>query len=338
MSELKGISKILGFKDVLRIQSFDLNERDGVLHLFVKPNGNGCRCPKCGYRGKIIGSSSRTSRQWSDLNCCGSKIVLHYKPKEIRCRTHGRVQEAIPWAAPNETVTYRFEFQMLKLCATMPQKQAAEILKISPSTLSGVLHRSIKRHRSGHRITGLKRIGIDEISYKRGHKYLTIVYDLDRSCVVWIGKGKGRETIDKFFETVLTKRQRDSIVEACCDMSEAYVGAIEKHCVNASLVLDRFHVVKALNAAMDEVRKEEWRTSDRQERKSLKGLRWLLFKHQSNRTKGDTKVLNALKKSNRRIHRAWVLKDEFNLVWEYAYRGSAKKFGSPSDWLDEILA
>lgn len=326
MSELKGITKILGFKDLLRIQSFDLNEKDGILHLFVKPYKNGCRCPKCGHRGKRIDSSSRTSRQWSDLSCCGSKIVLHYKPKEIHCRTHGRVQEVIPWAAPKATVTYRFEYQMLKLCATMPQNQAAEILKITPSTLSGILHRSIERRRSGHQIKGLKRIGIDEISYKRGHKYLTIVYDLDRSCVVWIGKGKGRETIDRFFETVLSKRQGNAIIEACCDMSEAYVGAIEDHCVNASLVLDRFHVVKALSAAMDEVRKEEWRLADREGRKALKGLRWLLFKHQCNRTKGDTRQLNALKKSNRRIHRAWVLKDEFNMVWEYAYRGSAEKF------------
>lgn len=326
MSQLKGIAKILGFKDILRIQSFDLNEQTGILHLFVKPYKNGCRCSKCGRRGKKIASSTRTSRQWSDLNSCGSKIVLHYKPNEIRCPTHGRIQESIPWAAPNATVTYRFEYQLLRLAATMPQKQVADLMKMNPSTLSGILHRSIERHRNGHQIKGLKRIGIDEISYKKGHKYLTVVYDLDRSCVVWIGKGKGRDTIDEFFENTLSKRQCAAIVEGCCDMSEAYVGAIEDHCKNARLVIDRFHVAKALNAAMDEVRKEEWREANGEERQALKGLRWILFKHHGNRTKGDTRKLNALKKSNRRIHRAWVLKDEFNLVWEYSYRGAAEKF------------
>ncbi len=150
----------------------------------------------------------------------------------------------------------------------------------------------------------MKRIGIDEISYKKGHKYLTIVYDLDRSCVVWIGKGKGRDTIDDFIKNTLSKQQREAIVEACCDMSEAYVGAIEDHCKKARLIIDRFHIAKALNAAMDEVRKEEWREAKGESRRALKGLRWLLFKHHGNRTKGDTRKLNALRKSNRRIHRA----------------------------------
>ena len=81
-------------------------------------------------------------------------------------------------------------------------------------------------------------------------------------------------------------------------MSEAYVGAIEEHCKNALLVIDRFHVAKALNAAMDEVRKEEWREADGEERQALKGLRWLLFRHHGNRTKGDIRKLNSLKKSN----------------------------------------
>lgn len=335
MSELKGIAKILGFNKILLIQRFELDQRNGTLHLFVKPYKNGCRCPKCGYRGKKISSSTHTSRRWSDLNCCGSKIVLHYKPQEIRCRTHGRVQEAIPWAAVNATVTYRFEYQLLRLAAIMPQNQVASLMKVRPSTLSGILHRTIERYRSGHQIRDLKRIGIDEISYKKGHKYLTIVYDLDRACVVWMGQGKRRDTIDEFFTNALTKEQRAGIVEACCDMSEAYVGAIEDHCENANLVIDRFHVSKALNAAMDEVRKEEWRKAAGDDRRSLKGLRWLLFKHHSNRTKGDTRKLNQLKRANRRIHRAWVLKDEFNLVWEYSYRGSAEK--SLKGWCTSAL-
>ena len=110
-------------------------------------------------------------------------------------------------------------------------------------------------------------------------------------------------------------------------MSEAYMGAIKHHCINAKLILDRFHIVKALNDKLDEVRKEEWRKmTDKDVRRSLKGLRWLLFKHPSSRSKRDTKTLNQLRTSNRRIHRAWVLKDEFNQFWEYGSRTWAKKF------------
>jgi transposase len=208
----------------------------------------------------------------------------------------------------------------------MTQKAAAKILHIPKSTLSDQLHRTITRTRDGHRIRGLKSIGIDEISYCKGHKYATIVYDLDRARVVWVGKGKGRETIDKFFNESLSDYQKSKIKWASCDMSATYIGAIEDHCPIAILVLDRFHIAKALNKAVDEVRKEQWRQASADERKALKGLRWLLFKHFSNRSKKDSRILNALRKGNHRIHRAWVLKDEFDHFWDYKAPWAAKRF------------
>ena len=189
-----------------------------------------------------------------------------------------------------------------------------------------MLHRCITATRDGHKIRGLKRIGIDEISYAKGHKYATLVYDLDRSCVVWVGPGKGRESIDVFFNEVLSDYQKAQIQLACCDMSQAYMGAIQDHCPNATLVLDRFHVVKALNAAVDEVRKEQWRQASAKDRKALKGLRWLLYRHSSTRSRKDTQTLRALDKANRRIYRAWQLKDEFEQFWEYRAPWAAERF------------
>jgi transposase len=236
------------------------------------------------------------------------------------------VQEDIPWAESHARITYRFEYAMLVYCQLMTQKAAARILHIPDSTLSDLLHRTISRIRDGHRIRRLKCVGIDEISYCKGHKYATIVYDLDRSCVVWVGQGKGRETIDIFFNEVLSDYQKSKIEWASCDMSETYIGAIEDHCPNAILVLDRFHIVKALNQAVDEVRKEQWRKASVDDRKALKGLRWLLFKHSSNRSKKDSRILNALHRGNRRIHRAWVLKDEFEQFWDYKAPWAAERF------------
>jgi transposase len=109
-------------------------------------------------------------------------------------------------------------------------------------------------------------------------------------------------------------------------MSAAYIGAIEEHCPNATLVLDRFHIVKALNEAVDEVRKQQWREASDHERKVLRGLRWLLFMHSAHRSKKDSRILNALRKGNRRIHRAWVLKDEFEQFWEYGAPWAAERF------------
>lgn len=324
MTGNKFIRKLLNLKGLF-VTNYHFKIRDRVLTLCVKPYKNGCLCPYCKRRGRIL-LTADTPRKWRDLPVCGWSVFFWYCPRIIICPTHGRVQEDIPWADPYTRVTYRFEYIMLLYCQLMTQKAAAKILHISKSTLSDLLHRSINRIRDGHRIRGLESIGIDEISYCKRHKYATIVYNLDQARVVWVGQGKGRETIDKFFNESLSSYQKSKIKWASCDMSATYIGAIEDHCPNAVLVLDRFHIAKALNEAVDEVRKEQWREASPDERKALKGLRWLLFKHFSNRSKKDSRILNALRKGNHRIHRAWVLKDEFDHFWDYQATWAAERF------------
>jgi len=322
MTGVRLLGRLLKFKGFC-VVGFWFEDRDRDLVVAVKPYKNGCRCPECGQRGKIVHTVG--PRRWRDVRVCGRTVWLSYCPREITCRTHGRVQEVIPWADPLARVSYRYEFVMLKKCRDTTQKVVAEELGVSPSTLSDQLHRAIERKREGHKIRGLKTVGIDEISYAKGHKYATVVYDLDRACVVWTGTGKGRETIDQFFEQ-LSDYQKSRIKWACCDISDAYIGAIKHHCKNVKLVLDRFHIVKKLNEAVDEVRKEQWRVAKGDDRKKMKGLRWLLYRHSSTRSKKDTKTLRALDKLNRRIYRAWRLKDEFEQFWEYVRPSAAENF------------
>ncbi len=263
MSNLKLLYKILRLKG-MKITQFWFKNRNKELHLAVKPYKNGCRCPECERRCRIVRHTTEL-RRWEDLTLMGMKVLLWYAPKEICCPTHGRVQETIPWAPAYSRITYRLEWRICSLCQIMTQKAAAEILVMPSSTLSDLLHRIITRVRHGHKIRGLVTLGVDEISFLKGRKF-------------------------------------------------------------ATLIIDRFHVVKALNQAVDEVRKDEWRALDTGERKAIKGLRWLLSMHSSHRTKRQSRFLNSLRNSNRRIHRAWVLKDEFEHIWNYRYRGSAEKF------------
>ncbi len=333
MTTNKLIGKLLKFKNLLVVVSLAF-KRGSTLEITVKPYKNGCRCQVCDRRGKIVRTRPEP-RQWRDIPVGGWSVWLLYYPREILCPTHGRVLEDIPWADEHSRVTCRYEYLMLRYCQQMTQKAAAQLLRISSSTLSDQLHRSIERIRSGHRIRGLKTIGIDEISYCKGHKYATLVYDLDRSVVVWIGQGKGRETIDKFFRETLSDYQKQKITAGCCDMSDAYIGAIKDHCPNATLVLDRFHIVKALNAAVDEVRKQQWREAGVDDRKALKGLRWLLYRHSSTRSRKDTRTLKSLEKGNKRIYRAWRLKDEFEQFWEYRASWAAERF--LKSWMTSTL-
>ena len=323
MTANKCIQKLLRFKE-LKVVDFTF-KGGNRLDILVKPHKNGCCCPICGRRCKIVMTLPEV-RWWRDIPVAGWSVWLQYCPREIMCPTHGRRQEQIPWAREYARATYRFEYLMLRYCQMMPQNGAGTLLHTPTSTLSDLLHRCITATRDGHKIRGLKRIGIDEISYAKGHKYATLVYDLDRSCVVWVGPGKGREAIDMFFNEALSDYQKAKIKLACCDMSQAYIGAIKDHCLNATLVLDRFHVVKALNEAVDEVRKEQWRQASAEDRKTLKGLRWLLYRHSSTRSRKDTQTLRALDKANRRIYRAWQLKDEFEQFWEYKAPWAAERF------------
>ena len=325
----KLLCKLLGFND-LRVTGHDLLPRKGVLWLAVKPHKNGARCPGCGRRGKLLkrgpNGAARAARTWRDTPVGGLATAITYSPREIVCETHGRVQENIPWAAPHSRSTLRLDFLVLRLCKVMTQKEAAAQLGLPASTLAEMLHRCVARYRDGHRLRGLKNVGIDEISYRRGHRYLTIVYDLDRHHVVWVGKGKGRETIDGFFNGVMSPAQRARVRSACCDMSRTYIGAIGDHLPEALLVIDRFHVIKALNEAVDEVRKEVWRTASKADRKGLKGLRFILLKNRKNRSRREHKIVAELSRTQRQVARACELKDELAHFWTYSYIGSAEKF------------
>ena len=324
MSNTRLLSKILRLTG-MKVTDLKFLDHGRGLHRTVKSYKNGCRGSQCNRRGRIV-SSPGVGRSWEDLTLIGINILLWFAPREIECPTHGRVPEQIPWATRYVRVTYRLEWRIGMRCRAMTQKAAADILHMPRSRLSGLLHRSVTARRDGQRIRGLRRLGVEEIAYCKGRKFATRVYDLERARVVWVGAGKGRETIDRFFCEALSEYRRSQIRWASCDMSRAYTEAIKQYCPNATLVIDHFHVTKALNEAVDAVRKEQWRTLAGEQRKAIKGLRWRLYRHPATRTKGQTRTLNRLRHCHRRIHRAWVLKDEFAQFWGFTYKGAAEKF------------
>jgi transposase len=146
MTANKAIAKLLKLHKILKVSDLQYR-RDGSLSLSVKPYKNGARCPDCGRRGKIV-RTRPVARQWRDLPVAGREVTLVYFPREIVCATHGRCEEEIPWSAPHARITTRLEYAILRLCQTMTQKAAAELLRLSASTLSEQLHRSVTRRRA----------------------------------------------------------------------------------------------------------------------------------------------------------------------------------------------
>ena len=297
--------------------------RDGALMLEVKPFKNGARCPQCGRRGRRVRSRPRT-RQWRDLPVAGREVTLGYAPREIVCRTHGRTEEEIPWAARHARVSYRFEYAVLRRCKVMTQKAAAQLLQMPASTLSDQLHRSIERYRSGHRVRGLRVIGIDESSYRKRHKYATLVCDLERSVVVWVGQGRGRATIDQFFDHQLSGYQKSQIHTGCCDMAKRtrHLESLPECPIGARPIPHRQGAQRSLTTY---ARNSGAKRAPRTEKPSRDCAGCCTGIHPLVRA-GTRRPLRALEKHNRRIYRAWRLKDEFEQLWTFNAPWAALRF------------
>ena len=283
MSNLTLLRTILRLKG-LKITHFRFMHRTTELHLAVKPYKNGCRCPDCGRRGRIVCQTTEF-RRWEDVAVMGLRVVLWYAPKEIQCPTHGRVQEEIPWAPPHARVTYRLEWRLCALCQIMTQKAAAEILRLPTSTLSNLLHRVITRVRHGHTIRGLTTLGVDEISYCKGR---TVRHPRLRpgpgACRVG-RSGQGprhhRSLLQRLAEPGVDRKAPGRMLPVG-DMSPAYIAATpSQHHVapRVTLIIDRFHLVKALRPG------RRTRSHDRRSQRAARArrggrpsrrLRWLL--------------------------------------------------------------
>jgi len=159
-------------------------------------------------------------------------------------------------------------------------------------------------------------IGVDEVSRKRGHRYLTLVYDLERHRLIWIGEDRKKETLDSFFRW-LTKRRSRSIHAVCCDMWAPYAQSIREHLPRATLVFDRFHLVRHLMEALDEVRRLEVRRLSGPDKQLIKGTRFLLLKNPWNLNTDQKERLSTLVRWNTPIVRAYYLKESFQLFWDY---------------------
>ena len=164
---------------------------------------------------------------------------------------------------------------------------------------------------SGDRLDGLKHIGIDELSYRRHHEYVTVVVDHERGAVVWSSKGKNAETLKAFFEELGPERCK-AIESVTIDMSKAYISAVKDKVPRARLVFDRFHVQRLVQDALDETRRDEVRAAEtKEEKKALKNTRWPLLKSPWNLTDAEHLTLEQLEQANKSIFRGYILKESF---------------------------
>lgn len=279
----------------------------------VRPRAQ--RKPRCGECGSMATRvKDRRNRRWRHLDLGGCKVDLEYSIRRVRCESCGLVKtEQVEWAAPSSNFTHAFEERTAFIAQQSSTTFVAKFMRVSWRTVRDIIKRVVAREldSADDRLDGLEHIGIDELSYRKHHQYVTVVVDHARGAVVWASKGKSAATLRRFFEELGPERC-EALKSVTIDMSGAYKSAVADCVPNARVIFDRFHVQRLVQDALDETRRDEVRAaSTKEEKGALKCTRYALLKSPWNLTAADEETLAELAETNQPLLYAHLLKDVF---------------------------
>ena len=286
---------------------------DCPLVVSVEPSWRRSRCGTCGERAPRY--DRQPVRDWRHLSWGRAAAWLRYAPWRVPCRRCGGVKvERVPWASGVSLFTSGFEELAAYLAQVTDRTSVSRLLGISWGTVGSIVARVVARRLDGARFGKLRRIGIDEFSYRKRHRYLTVVVDHDARRVVWAGKGRSAETLGAFFEQLGPGGcARIELVTA--DLASSWQKALATWVPDARVVFDRFHVERLASDAVDEVRRSEQRRLTPEEAKALKGTRYTLLKHPSRLKPEEAGRLETLRRENRALDRAYELRSTWRRSW-----------------------
>lgn len=326
---------LLGLDRVV-VEGIDLDEEAGELVVAVRP-ARGAAKPRCGVCGRRSPRYDRGEgrRRWRALDLGTVQAYVVADAPRVRCPDHGVVVVQVPWARHGAGHTRAFDDQVAWLVTHTSKSAVVELMRIAWRTVGAIVARVVAEGRGAHDpLSGLRRIGIDEISYKRGHRYLTVVVDHDSGRLVWAAPGRDRDTLRAFFDE-LGPRRCGEITLVSADSAEWIASVVAERCPNATRCADAFHVVKWATEALDEVRREVWNRArrdggDRVLAARLKGCRYALWKNPERLTRRQRVRLAWVARANATLYRAYLLKEELRLVFKLkGERGRALL----DDWL-----
>ena len=274
------------------------------------------RCGVCRQRCLEV-HDIRPEREWRDLSMRKLPLKLRYRPRRVECPRCGVRVEDFPWAEPWARVTTALSHAVAVLARELSWKGTAREYGLNWKSVATMVKRAVQYGLEHRKRPPVHAIGIDEVSRRKGQVYLTVVYDLERRVLLWVGEDRTEEAVRPFFTQEMGKRRCQTLQLVCMDMWAAYAKLVRDYAVNAQILFDRFHIVKHLNEAVDAARRDLWRQLTTQERVTFKGTRWLLLKNPWNLSSGQKERLSTLVRWNSPLVRAWYLKESFQLFWTY---------------------
>lgn len=307
-----------------------LMRRDGTLAVVVRPSWRRSRCGECGRKAPRY--DRRPDRGWLHVPWGRTPVELVYAPWRVACARCGVRVEQVPWAQTKSRFTRELEELAAYLSQITDRTQVHRMLGIAWATVGSMVERVVERRLDPGRLEGLRRIGIDEFSYKKRHQYVTVVVDHDRQRVVWAGPGRSAEALAPFLE-LLGPEGCQALELVTIDLSAAYSKAVREGLPKAEIVYDRFHVQRLASDALDEVRRSLVRelADDPEEARAVKRTRFVLLKNPWNLTRSQRLKLSEVQQSNQRLYRAYLLKE--TLAQALDYRQSWRAERALRQWL-----
>jgi transposase len=252
----------------------------------------------------------------------------------VRCPDCGIKTEKVEQLPSKAPFSKRLEEIVGQACESAAARQVARRFRLAESTVRAIDLRYLERWAARRRKPALRQIGVDEIYLGKKQKFLTVVCNLETGEPLWFGRERKKEILDGFFEAELSARQRRGIEAACVDMWEPYRLSIEQWAPNCRIVYDKFHIMQHANLAIEEVRRAEFFRKGGRWRGLVKGKRWLLLSRWVNLTAGRRQELNRLFTLNRKVFKAYLLKESLDRLWTYHYEGAMLNY--LQRWMDQL--
>jgi transposase len=318
-------SKILGWPGYTVFQQ-EIDEKAKTLKLWVRRKRGNRRliCSGCGRR--MAEPADTTEREVRDLPWGEFRTTVVIELYRVRCPNCGLKIEKVDQLPSKAPFSKRFEEAVGEACESASARRIAKRFGLAESTVRAIDLRVLERWNAQRKKPALHQMGVDEIFLGKKTKFVTVVSNLETGEPLWFGLERKKETLDEFFRTELNARQRQRIESACVDMWEAYTTSIQQWAPNCSIVYDKFHIMQHANKAIDEVRRAEFYRKGGAMRSLVKGKRWLLLTRWVHLSSDKRQQLNHLFSLNRKVMKAYLLKESLERLWTYSYEGAMLRY------------
>ncbi len=324
-------SRILGWPGY-RVYRSEIDEPAKTLRLWVRRRPGKFVCSGCGRPVREI--AEVYEREVRDLPCFEYRTTVAVELYRLRCPDCGVKAEQVPQLPSKAPFSKRFEDAVGESCESAAARRVAKQFGLAASTVRAIDLRYLERWAAMRRAPVLAQMGVDEIHLGKKQKFITVVSNLDSAEPVWFGRERKKEVLDGFFQGELTSGQRMRITAACVDMWEPYRLSIEQWAPNCRIVYDKFHVMQHANKAIDEVRRAEFFRKGGAMRGLVKGKRWLLLSRWMNLSSAKRQELTQLFAMNRKIFKAYLLKESLDRLWTYRSEGAMVNY--LHRWIDQL--